>query len=223
LSNKPSKTSFCRILIASGNCILRRGVSSIVSGVLSRATVVEVSCFHSAKERLRCEEFFAAIFDIDMNDLGGPHSLQMLRDRHGRLILGVISHVDTTDQILSYLAAGVNGYILGCSGQSEIECALRAIFCGNIYAPRSLAGHQIQPSDHYLQLPPWPNLRGLTGRQSAVLGLLLNGCSNKEIARELEVSPHTVKIHVGALLRHFAVRRRTDLAVAAPPSFAETI
>ena len=88
MSNKPSKTSFCRILIASGNCILRRGVSSIVSGVLSRATVVEVSCFHSAKERLRCEEFFAAIFDIDMNDLGGPHSLQMLRDRHGRLILG---------------------------------------------------------------------------------------------------------------------------------------
>jgi DNA-binding NarL/FixJ family response regulator len=54
----------------------------------------------------------------------------------------------------------------------------------------------------------------LTGRQSDVLRLLLNGFSNKEIARELNVSPHTVKIHVGALLRHFAVERRTDLPVA---------
>jgi DNA-binding CsgD family transcriptional regulator len=56
-----------------------------------------------------------------------------------------------------------------------------------------------------------------------VLRLLLKGYSNKEIARQLNLSPHTVKIHVGALLRRFAVQRRSNLAVAAATLPAEAI
>src|SRR5712691_2867930 len=117
--DKHSEASSCRILVASDNCILRKGVACILCEVLSRAAIAEVSCFHDARERLRCEEFSAAIFDIDMGDLNGPINLQMLRDDHARLILGVISHVTTSRHILSYLAAGVNGYILGCSSQDR--------------------------------------------------------------------------------------------------------
>jgi DNA-binding NarL/FixJ family response regulator len=56
-----------------------------------------------------------------------------------------------------------------------------------------------------------------------VLGLLLKGYSNKEIARQLNLSPHTVKIHVSALLRCFAVQKRSSLAVAAAALHADGI
>jgi len=51
---------------------------------------------------------------------------------------------------------------------------------------------------------------GISGREREVLGLLAAGRSNKEIARDLELSPNTVKTHVSKLFEKLAVRRRTE-------------
>jgi len=51
---------------------------------------------------------------------------------------------------------------------------------------------------------------GISGREREVLELLAAGRSNKEIARELDVSPNTVKTHVSNLFEKLAVRRRTE-------------
>jgi len=51
---------------------------------------------------------------------------------------------------------------------------------------------------------------GISGREREVLQLLAAGRSNKEIARQLEVSPNTVKTHVSKLFEKLAVRRRTE-------------
>jgi len=50
---------------------------------------------------------------------------------------------------------------------------------------------------------------GISGREREVLGLLAAERSNKEIARELALSPNTVKTHVSRLFEKLAVRRRT--------------
>ena len=52
----------------------------------------------------------------------------------------------------------------------------------------------------------------LTGRQREILVLLLEGKSNKEIARALNISPLTVRNHISVLFRQFGVKRRKDLA-----------
>ena len=50
----------------------------------------------------------------------------------------------------------------------------------------------------------------LTGREQAVLLLLAEGASNKEIARRLGISAHTAKFHVGQLLEKLDASGRTD-------------
>jgi DNA-binding NarL/FixJ family response regulator len=206
----------CRKILISGNFILRRGVARIVHDVVPSASIVEVSCFHDAITRLGSGEFFAAIFDIDAGDLNWPINFRMLRADYPQLILGVISRGDNAGVILSYLAMGVNCYILGTSSQSEIERAIEAMLGRAIYIPPSVIEPNIGQPDRDPAVPrSRRNLRGLTGRQSAVLRLLQSRYSNKEIARELNLSPHTIKIHVSALLRHFSVQRRIDLAIAA--------
>jgi DNA-binding CsgD family transcriptional regulator len=50
---------------------------------------------------------------------------------------------------------------------------------------------------------------GISDREREVLELLAAGCSNKEIARRLEVSPNTVKTHVARLFEKLSVSRRT--------------
>lgn len=51
---------------------------------------------------------------------------------------------------------------------------------------------------------------GISGREREVLELLAAGRSNKEIARDLELSPNTIKTHVSKLFEKLAVRRRTE-------------
>jgi DNA-binding NarL/FixJ family response regulator len=211
-----NKHSCQRILVAGYSFIVRRGLASIVCGLAPDAAIVEVSSFDEARKRLGCEDFFAAIFDIEPEDTFGPRDIQKIRANRPHLVLGVLSRNDNASIILGHLAAGVNGYILGSSSPAEIECAVGAILRGAIYVPPSLVRSKAsQFADNFDGPPLYRKPKGLTGRQTDVLRLLLNGYSNKEIARELALSPHTVKIHVGAVLRYFAVERRTDLAAAA--------
>lgn len=205
-----------RKILVAGNYLLRRGIAGIVNDLATGASIVEVSCFFDAAARLRTDEFFAAIFDIDGPDTDGPSDFRMLRADHPWVILTVFSRTEDAGIILSYLAAGVNGYILGSSSQSEIERAIRTLLGRATYVPPSMTNPGIRRQDRGRALPLLRReAGGLTSRQSAVLELLLNEYSNKEIARKLDLSPHTVKIHVSALLRHFSVRRRMDLAIVA--------
>jgi DNA-binding NarL/FixJ family response regulator len=202
----------CKILI-SGNCICRRGVASIVRNVVPGALIAEAFCFADARVQLNRGEFFAAIFDIDADQLNVPVSFRALRVDCPRLILGVLSRSANASDVLSYFAAGVTGYILEVSDQAEVERAVREILRGEIYIPPNV----IEPAacEPEMESPaPRRNNSRLTPRQNGVLGLLLKGYSNKEIARQLNLSPHTVKIHVGALLRCFAVQKRSSLAGA---------
>jgi len=201
-----------RILIV-GNCIFRRGVASIVRDIVPSASITEALCFADARVRLD-RDFFAAIFDIDADELNGPVSFRALRVDCPDLILGVLSRTASAGEILSYMAAGVTGYILEKSTQAELEHAVRKILAGAVYIPPNV----IDPPGYEpeIALPtPRRSGSGLTPRQNGVLRLLLKGHSNKEIARQLNLSPYTVKIHVSALLRCFAVQRRASLAAAA--------
>jgi DNA-binding NarL/FixJ family response regulator len=209
----------CKILIA-GNCIFRRGMASIVHNVVPSALIAEAFCFADARVQLHCGEFFAAVFHIEADELSKSVGFRMLHVDCPDLILGVLSRSANSNDILSYLAAGVTGYILEKSEQTEVERAVREILDGAIYVPPSAV-------EFAARAPMTPASRRdgsrLTPRQHGVLRLLLQGYSNKEIARELNLSPYTVKIHVSALLRSFSVPKRSGLAVAATAFCGEVI
>jgi DNA-binding CsgD family transcriptional regulator len=64
-------------------------------------------------------------------------------------------------------------------------------------------------------LSPMPDLHGLTPRELEVLGLVVDGCSNQEIARALVVAPRTVAAHIEHLLVKLGAPTRTLAAVRA--------
>jgi DNA-binding NarL/FixJ family response regulator len=178
------------------------------------ALIETAFCFSDARAQLNRRQFFAALFEIDTDKSNGPVSFRMLRLDCPDLLLGVLSRSASENEILSYLAAGVTGFILEPSDDAEVVHAILEIMKGAIYIPTNI-GKYSACETQMERSGSRSSCSRLTPRQSAVLRLLLKGHSNKEIARQLDLSPYTVKIHVSALLRFFAVQKRSGLLAAA--------
>jgi DNA-binding CsgD family transcriptional regulator len=85
---------------------------------------------------------------------------------------------------------------------------------GNVRGIRLSSGGEAADLTIIRQSPPESDL-GLTPREKDVLVLLAEGASNKAIARQLGISVHTAKFHVGSLLEKFDATGRTDVVAHA--------
>jgi DNA-binding NarL/FixJ family response regulator len=110
--------------------------------------------------------------------------------------------------IKAALDLGAMGFIPKSAPRDVFLNALRLVASGVIYVPVEALNAPAGP------LPRAAGLQ-LSPRQHEVLALLLKGLSNKLIARKLDISENTTKIHVSAVLDALGVATRTQAVIAA--------
>lgn len=191
-------------LIADDHSVSRRGLAALVGDSLSIPVVLEAEDLTGALAQIGDERLVLAVIDLRMPGVSAPEDIGQIRRLRPDLPLAVISGSDDRNNMLACLAVGVHGYILKSAEDGEIVAALKQIMAGQIYAPSTLAESAPRSSE---EAPTKPSL---TPRQQDVFGLLIAGKTNKEIARELDLSESTVKIHVAALFRALGVRNRVE-------------
>lgn len=123
----------------------------------------------------------------------------------------VVTGSEDDDVLLELLRRGVAGFLHKTASGEIVEAAIALVAAGGRYLPPRLL--TIFQADR----PPVQSSRAgtLTSRQRDVLILLVRGSSNKEIARQLGVSPATVKVHVAALLGALNARNRSEAVARA--------
>jgi DNA-binding NarL/FixJ family response regulator len=208
-------------LIADDDEFFRIALAAILENQLGFTDVVEAGSLDEAIERLADrDDISLALFDLAMPGMESAVSLGAVRDVHPDLKLAVVSASSRRTDILAALAAGIHGYVPKGLGATELAAALRVILTGAIYVPPSIAGR----TPYTIEQEPTGKVREeqsshraiefLTPRQREVLLLLVQGFSNKEIARKLRLGEGTVKIHMAALFRSLRVRNRQEAAAA---------
>ena len=106
---------------------------------------------------------------------------------------------------------GAAGFIPKATESRLLREALATVLRGGVYVPAvALAAN---PAPH--GQPASTDHLGLTQRQIEVLRMLVDGRSNKLIARELDLAPSTVKTHLEAIFQRLRVNSRTQAVVAA--------
>jgi DNA-binding NarL/FixJ family response regulator len=110
------------------------------------------------------------------------------------------------------------GFIPKTSTPAILQSALRIVLANGIYLPPSVlpSSHGTQRSSPTAAQAAPRRLKelGLTPRQQQVCALMVKGRSVKQIARDLDISPGTVKAHLQPILRALGVMNRTEAIVA---------
>jgi len=206
-------------LIADDDEFFRMALATILTSKLKFAEVVQAASLDEAVEKLSARpDISLSLFDLAMPGMESPANLRAVRDCFETLRVAVVSSSKNRQDILSALEAGVHGYVPKGLGVADLAHALQLILDGVIYVPPSIADLPAQgppPAPRETAAPaPKAALAILTPRQRGVLELLVQGKSNKAIARDLDLGEGTVKVHMAALFRSLGVRTRTAAAVA---------
>jgi len=146
-----------------------------------------------ARELARRYEPHVALVDLFLGEQSGAELCETLRREVPSTRVLLISGAGWISSQAARVA-GASGFVSKDSSADDVVAAIRTVGNGGTVFAASPEG------------PSSP----LSLREREVLGLLASGATNREIAAELHLSPHTVKEHTGKLYRKLDVRNRAE-------------
>jgi two-component system nitrate/nitrite response regulator NarL len=150
-----------------------------------------------------------------------PDGGEALMDRVGliraaapRVRIVVLTETIQVNRLANALSAGVDGYLLKNMSADALHQSLRLVLLGEKVFPTDLA-HLLTNGRIMArgESAATRHFNGLSDREMQILGCLLNGAQNKQIAHELKISDGTVKVHLKAILKKIRVQNRTQAAI----------
>ncbi len=210
-----------KILIADDHWVVRAGLGHVLSE-LDKTTILEAASFPEATDLLKeNQDTNLVILDLLMPGNSPFSGLQEVRQQLPTVPVIVFSILESRDDVLRAIDLGAMGYIAKSTGGKEIVDIIRRVMAGEIWVPKDLltqstaAGAMQEPLAYEPEGRHAHSIEDLTGRQREVFELLSQGKSNRQIAVDLGVSEHTVRVHMTAILRSLGVENRTQAAVLA--------
>src|SRR5262249_41105025 len=146
---------------------------------------------------------------VDLGQMQPAAAARVIRAASPGAKLIAFSLDEIDERVFACAAAGFSGYVPRESGADELHRAVVDAVAGRLHCAPHIAAALFSRLAALLQDPQSPApLPQLSARESEVLSLVAQGRSNKEVARQLALSPATVKNHMHAILQKLQVRRR---------------
>jgi len=153
------------------------------------------------------------LLDLNMKGMDGVETLKRIKESglEARVIMLTVS--DNEDDVVTALRAGADGYLLKDMEPEDTLEYLRQGASGKLVISERLTellAHALRTEGSH---PTDAEQAGLTEREYEILQLIAKGLSNKMIARKLDITEGTVKVHVKHLLKKLNLRSRVEAAV----------
>ena len=120
---------------------------------------------------------------------------------------------DHEEDVVAALKSGADGYLLKDMEPEELLEQLRQAALGKMVVSERLTALLAEALRNQRSPASGPDIANLTAREMQIMRLIAEGLSNKMIARRLDVTEGTVKVHVKNLLKKMKLRSRVEVAV----------
>lgn len=208
------------LIVIDDHPLFRRGVADLIG---MQPSLRLVGAAASGEEGIALVAEHApdlVLLDLNMRGMDGLETLQRIKASgcDARVIMLTVS--DNETDVVAALRAGADGYLLKDMEPEEILQQLTDAAGGRLaVSPRltELLARALRQDPH----PRDPESAQLTDREAQILHLVSAGKSNKMIARNLDITEGTVKVHVKNLLKKLNLRSRVEAAVWAVEHFRQ--
>lgn len=194
-----------RALLAEPNLVLRRGIAAVLGDADDITVVDQVGSVAELEARLRTVDVDVVLLEPGLLPDGPAQLSDVTSWRPGVRVLA-ITDPPSDHAIVELFGAGVSGLLAKARADERLACAVRAVAEGGTFIDPSLAARVVALATKGRRGRARPY--GLTTQQQRVLELLPR--TNTEIARELDVSPQTVKSHLRAAMEKIGAHDRLD-------------
>ena len=192
-----------RVLLADDHPLVLEGVKSFIESFDHIEVVGTATNGNQALEKFDDARPDVVVMDLNMPELNGLTATEIMLERNPEAKVLILSMHNSLEYISTAMRHGARGYILKDVPTEEIVTAIETVFAGNKYFCESTE-QQLRPSKTDSREP-------LTSREQTILLQLASGKSNKEVARDLEISHRTVETHRQNIKRKLGISTAAGL------------
>jgi two-component system nitrate/nitrite response regulator NarL len=215
-------TQVVTTILVDANNLFREGLRRILSTTVFRVAKVVAAVEDIPLRSLQGSRAVLFLVGADDDHAAAAVAVGRLKAKNPTARVVVLSDHCEPDEALMLLRAGADGYLLKQISCDALIKALDLVMLGVtiLAAVNRIAGANDAVRDEVSEPAPRANVmtlapapRRLSDREKGILHCLMRGDSNKTIARQLDITEETVKVHIKAILRKISVRNRTQAAI----------
>lgn len=204
-----------RLLLIEDNRLLRDGIFSILK--LQKDIVIIATSGDSKNTLMKIKQLKpnVVLLDLGLRSQNSLHVVEIVRKDFLEAKIIVMDLAPVQADILQYVKAGANGFILKDTSLRDFLNTIRSVAEGSTVLPPLLVDSLFSQIIDYAVKEGKSKLKEsvkMTKREREVIVLLGEGRSNKEIAQKIHISTYTVKSHIHNIMEKLALHTRLEIA-----------
>jgi DNA-binding NarL/FixJ family response regulator len=195
-----------KILIVDDHALFRAGLRMLLATIGHQVTCLEAASVADALALMaQNPDLQLCLLDLSLKNENGLGAIQRIKQSAPQVAVVVVSGADDSATIRNCIDAGAMSFIPKSVAPEVLTQALQHVLSGQVYLPDQIMS----------AMEEMPDRVQLTPRQQQVLRCLSRGLPTKLIARELDLSEHTVKDHIAMLFQALGASNRTEAVIKA--------
>ena len=187
---------------ADDHSIVTQGMSFILKDLYNGATVYQIESFSEIIKVLNSTTIDLLILDINFPDGSSLNLLPTLKKIQPDLKILIFSSYHEDIYAIRYLSAGANGYLNKLSSEEEIKHAIKTVMTSGKYTSKNI---QDKIMDSYILKKPSNPLEQLSNREIEIAKFLVDGRSNIDISKSLNIKKTTVSTYKNRIFEKLSI------------------
>ena len=206
-----------RIVVADDHPVVRFGVKNMLENEPGFEVVGEAEDGDVAITQTLELEPDILLLDLLMPRLPGLEAMRAIMSKSPRVKIILLTSTISTQQIIEALQIGARGIVLKDALADHLSNAIRTVVSGDYWIGGRRVVNLVGALHDLMKQAAVPERKtfGLTPREMEVVGCIVEGCSNRDIAKQFTLSEETVKRHLSNIFDKTGVSTRLELAMFA--------